>query len=78
MGVSSVRLTDDEREFLEKLVKEGKYQSLSEALKAGIYEMMQNEQIEGTPWKTCDEIRTYFAKKRKMLRGLEEGHDEES
>ncbi|MHA1930738.1 MAG: ribbon-helix-helix domain-containing protein [Candidatus Thorarchaeota archaeon] len=77
MGVSSVRLTDAEKAFLEKLVKEGKYQSLSEALKAGIYEMMQNEQMENIPWRTCDEIRIYFAKKPKKLRGLEEVHDEE-
>lgn len=78
MGVSSVRLTEDEKAFLERLVKEGKYHSISEALKAGIYEMMQNEQSENISWKSFDEVRSYFSKKKKKLKGLEDVHEEES
>ncbi|MFQ5833676.1 MAG: hypothetical protein ACE5H4_13290 [Candidatus Thorarchaeota archaeon] len=73
-----MRLTEDEKAFLERLVKEGKYQSISEALKAGIYEMMQNEQSASIPWKSFDEVRRYFSKKEKKLKGLEDVHEEES
>ncbi len=77
MGVSSVRLTEDEKAFLEQLVKEGKFKSISEALKAGIYELMRDEKLDQLPWKTCAEVRAYFADKRKKLRGLEDVHLEE-
>lgn len=77
MGVSSVRLTDDEKNFLERLVKEGKYESISDALKAGIYELMREEKIERLPWTTCEEVRKHFSQKSKKLRGLEDVHEED-
>ncbi|MDF1539998.1 MAG: ribbon-helix-helix domain-containing protein [Candidatus Thorarchaeota archaeon] len=77
MGVSSVRLTEDEKAFLERLVKEGRFQSISEALKAGIYEMMREEQLERLPWRTCEEVRSYFTQHKKKLRGLEDDHEED-
>ncbi len=77
MSVASVRLTEDEKAFLERLVREGKFESISDALKAGIYELLREEQLECLPWKTYEETRRYFAKKKK-LRGVEEGHDEEA
>lgn len=49
MSLASVRLSEDEKAFLEKLVKEGKFQSMSGALKAGIYELMRDEKLEGLP-----------------------------
>jgi Arc/MetJ-type ribon-helix-helix transcriptional regulator len=77
MSVASVRLTEEEKAFLRRLVREGKYQSISDALKAGIYELMQEERLESIPWKTCEEVRSYFAKKKRKLKGLEEIHNEE-
>jgi Arc/MetJ-type ribon-helix-helix transcriptional regulator len=59
------------------MVEEGKYQSISDALKAGIYELMREEQLKSIPWSSCQEVREYFAKKKRKLKGLEEIHDEE-
>ncbi|MCF2142095.1 MAG: ribbon-helix-helix domain-containing protein [Candidatus Heimdallarchaeota archaeon] len=77
MEVASVRLTKEEKKFLEELVIKGKYSSISEALKAGIYELMQEERLAKLPWKTRSEVRRYFAKKERKLQGLEEIHDED-
>lgn len=77
MVVASVRLTEEEKQFLETLVAKGLYASISEALKAGIYELMQEEKLKTLPWKTRDEVRAYFSKKEQKLKGLEELHDEE-
>ncbi|MBD3157886.1 MAG: hypothetical protein GF309_03765 [Candidatus Lokiarchaeota archaeon] len=49
MSVVSVRLTEEKKAFLRKLVKEGKYQSISDALKARIHEMMREEQLKSIP-----------------------------
>ncbi|MCF2137034.1 MAG: ribbon-helix-helix domain-containing protein [Candidatus Thorarchaeota archaeon] len=77
MTVASVRLTKEEQEFLERLVAEGVFSSISEALKAGVRELMQEEKIKSLRWKTFDETRTYFAKKKTHKRGLEDDHNEE-
>ncbi len=77
MAITSVKLTEEEQKFLEGLVAKGKYSSISEALKAGIYELMQEEQKD-VSWKTRSEVRNYFTKKDKKLKGLEDLHHEES
>jgi Arc/MetJ-type ribon-helix-helix transcriptional regulator len=77
MEVASVRLTDEEKRFLEQLVAKGKYSSISEALKAGIYELMREEKLKTIPWKSRTEVRKYFTKKEKRLKGLEALHYEE-
>ncbi|MHA2034212.1 MAG: ribbon-helix-helix domain-containing protein [Candidatus Thorarchaeota archaeon] len=45
MTVASMRLTDEERAFLERLVAEGRFSSISEALKAGAHELMAEERL---------------------------------
>ncbi len=77
MEVASVRLTDEERRFLEQLVAKGKYSSISEALKAGLYELMREEKLKEIPWKSRTEVRKYFSEKEKTLKGLEALHYEE-
>ena len=77
MEVASVRLTDEERRFLEQLVAKGKYSSISEALKAGLYELMREEKLKEIPWKSRTELRKYFSEKDKKLKGLEALHFEE-
>ncbi len=77
MEVASVRLTEEERQFLEQLVAKGKYTSISEALKAGLYELMREEKLKEIPWKSRTEVRKYFSKKEKKLKGLEALHYEE-
>ncbi|MFX1251454.1 MAG: type II toxin-antitoxin system ParD family antitoxin [Promethearchaeota archaeon] len=77
MEVASVRLTKKEQEFLERLIAEGKYNSISEILKAGLYTLMQQEELKNLPWKDRSEVRRYFTKKKKQLKGLEEIHDED-
>ncbi|MGC9778852.1 MAG: type II toxin-antitoxin system ParD family antitoxin [Candidatus Heimdallarchaeota archaeon] len=75
MEVASVRLTEEERQFLEVLVAKGRYSSISEALKAGLYELMQEEKLKELPWKSRAEVRKYFSKRK--VKGLEDLHDEE-
>jgi len=77
MDVASVRLNEDEKKFLESLVAKGRFTSISEALKAGIYELMQKEKFKSLPWKTRSDVRAYFSKKQQKLQGLEALHDEE-
>lgn len=77
MEVASVRLTEEERRFLEQLVAKGKYSSISEALKAGLYELMREEKLKEIPWKSRTEVRKYFSEKEKILKGLEALHYEE-
>lgn len=77
LEVASVRLTTEEKEFLDRLIAEGKYKSVSEALKAGLYELMREHHLNKLPWRTREEVRRHFSKKRKKLRGLEALHDEE-
>lgn len=77
MEVASVRLTKEERRFLEQLVAKGKYSSISEALKAGLYELMREEKLKEIPWKSRTEVRKYFSEKEKTLKGLEALHYEE-
>jgi Arc/MetJ-type ribon-helix-helix transcriptional regulator len=77
MEVASVRLTEEERRFLEQLVAKGKYSSISEALKAGLYELMREEKLKEIPWKSRTEVRKYFSEKEKTLKGLEALHYEE-
>ena len=77
MEVASVRLNEEEKRFLEQLVAKGKFGSISEALKAGIYELMREEKLKEIPWKSRVEVREYFSKKEKKLKGLEVLHVEE-
>lgn len=77
MEVASVRLTEEERRFLEQLVAKGKYSSISEALKAGLYELMREEKLKEIPWKSRTEVRKYFSEKEKTLKGLEALHYQE-
>ncbi len=77
MEVASVRLNDEEKKFLETLIAKGRYSSISDALKAGLYELMQEEKLKSLPWKTRSEVRAYFSKKQQKLQGLEALHDEE-
>ena len=77
VDVASVRLTVEEKEFLERLIAEGKYKSISEALKAGLYELMREHQMNNLPWKNREEVRHYFSTKKRKLRGLEDLHNEE-
>ena len=77
MEVASVRLTEEEKQFLEALVAKGRYSSISEALKAGLYELMQEEKLKKLPWKSRVEVREYFVKRKKQLKGLEDLHSEE-
>ena len=77
MEVASVRLTEEEKKFLEQLVAEGKFSSISEALKAGLYELMREEKLKEIPWKSRVEVRKYFSTKKKKLKGLEAIHHEE-
>jgi Arc/MetJ-type ribon-helix-helix transcriptional regulator len=77
MEVASVRLTEEERRFLEQLVAKGKYASISEALKAGLYELIREEKLKEIPWKSRSEVRKYFSEKEKKLKGLEALHYEE-
>ncbi len=77
MTVASVRLTREEREFLERLIAEGRFSSISEALKAGIRELMLEDRVKSLPWKSFDEVRAYFSQKKERTRGLEEIYDEE-
>ncbi len=77
MVTTSIELTKEERKFLEELVAKGKYSSISEAVRAGIQELMQEEQLEGS-WTTREEVRKYFGKKEKKVRGLEDLHHEET
>lgn len=60
-----LRLTEEERRFLEQLVARGKYASISEALKAGLYELMREEKSKEIPWKSRTEVRKYFSEKEK-------------
>ena len=76
MTVASVPLTREEREFLERLVAEGRFSSISEALKAAIRGLMLEEKATSLRWKSFDEVRTYFSQKERT-RGLEEVHNEE-
>ncbi|MFX0094807.1 MAG: hypothetical protein ACFFBD_23930 [Candidatus Hodarchaeota archaeon] len=50
---------------------------MSEILKAGLYTLMQQEDLKRLPWKTRSEVRLYFAEKEKKLRGLEQQYNEE-
>jgi len=78
MEVASVRLTDQEKEFIERLIATGKYKSISETLKAGLHRLYHKEIIDQLPWKSRTEVRRHFGTKKRKLRGLEELHDEES
>ena len=75
--VASVRLTEEERKFLASIVEEGIYASISDALKAGIYHLMKEHQLKDSPWKDRADVRGFFNKREKKLRGLEDVHDEE-
>lgn len=77
MEVASVRLTDEEKKFLEELVAKGKFSSISEALKAGLYELMREEKLQEIPWKTRAEVREFLSKKETKMKGLEDLHVEE-
>jgi Arc/MetJ-type ribon-helix-helix transcriptional regulator len=77
LDVASVRLTEEERKFLAGLVEDGTYASISDALKAGIYQLMRVHQLKDVTWKTRAEVRAHFEKKPKKLRGLEDVHDED-
>jgi len=77
MEVASVRLTDEEKRFLEQLVMDGKFASISEALKAGLYELMREEKLKTIPWKSRSEVRKYFSNRKKITKGLEVIHHEE-
>jgi Arc/MetJ-type ribon-helix-helix transcriptional regulator len=77
MDVASVRLTEDERKFLASIVVDGTYASISDALKAGIYQLMKVHQLKEVTWKTRADVRAHFDLKPKRLRGLEDVHDED-
>ena len=77
MDVASVRLTEDERKFLASIVVDGTYASISDALKAGIYQLMKVHQLKEVTWKTRADVRAHFDPKPKRLRGLEDVHDED-
>jgi Arc/MetJ-type ribon-helix-helix transcriptional regulator len=77
MEVASVRLTDEEKEFIERLIAAGKFRSVSETLKAGLHELIRKESIRDLPWKTRMETRRHFAARERRIRGLEELHNEE-
>lgn len=77
MEVASVRLTDEEKNFIDQLVAEGRYSSISEALKAGLSELMREEKLKEIPWKSRSEVRRHFSKRKKQGKGLEAIHDEE-
>ena len=72
-----MRLTKEEKEFIDRLIAEEKYSSVSEALKAGLYELMREYRSSKLPWSTRAEVRRYFAQKGRTLKGLEALHDEE-
>lgn len=76
MEVASVRLNDQEKEFLTQLISEGKYQSASDVLKAGLRKLMLEEKKKTSKWKNRREVREYFSSKPSNLHGLEEIHDE--
>lgn len=78
LDVASVRLTDEEREFIERLIAMGKFNSVSETLKAGLHELVRKETMKNLPWKTRMEVRRHFAAKERKIKGLEELHDEET
>jgi len=77
MEVASVRLSEEEKQFIEQLITQGKFSSVSEALKAGLNELMREEKLKEVPWKTRSEMRKYFSNKERKMKGLEELHDEE-
>lgn len=77
MEIASVRLNPNEKKFLDKLVKEGIYKSVSDALKAGIYQLINDYKQKQLPWKNRDEVREYFGKKTNKIHGLEDLHVEE-
>jgi putative addiction module CopG family antidote len=77
LEVASVRLTEEEKRFIDRLITQGKFSSVSEALKAGLYELMREERLKQLPWQTRGDVRKYFAKRRRSVKGLEELHDEE-
>ena len=77
MEVASVRLTEEEKRFLEQLVIEGKYSSISEALKAGLYELIREEKLKEIPWKSRSDVRKYFSQIKRKTKGLEDLHNEE-
>jgi len=77
LEVASVRITEEEKRFLEQLISQGKFSSVSEALKAGLYELMKEERLKRVPWKTRDEVRKYFYGRKRIIKGLEDLHDEE-
>ncbi len=77
MTVASVRLTEEEREFLERLIAEGRFSSISETLRAGVHELMAEERLKSLPWQTYAQVRRYFAGRRRQFRGLEADHVEE-
>ena len=77
MEVASVRLSEEEKQFLEQLIAEGKYSSISDALKAGLYELIREEKLKEIPWKTRAEVLEYFSKKDRKVTGLDELHFEE-
>ncbi len=77
MEIASVRLNPSEKKFLDKLVEEGIYNSISDALKAGIYQLINEYKQNKLPWKNREEVREYFGKKEKKTHGLEDVHDEE-
>jgi putative addiction module CopG family antidote len=77
MEVASVRLSDEEKRFIEQLIAQGKYSSVSEVLKAGLYELMGEEKLKQTPWQSREEVRRYFVDKIRRVKGLEDIHVEE-
>jgi Arc/MetJ-type ribon-helix-helix transcriptional regulator len=77
LDVASVRLTEEERKFLASLVDDGIYASISDALKAGIYQLMMVHQLKAVTWKTRADVRAHFDKRPKNLQGLEDVHDED-
>ena len=76
MEVASVRLTKQEKEFLTQLIAEGKYNSASDVLKAGLRKLILEEKKKTSRWKNRDEVRKYFSSKPSKFHGLEEIHDE--
>lgn len=74
MAVITIRIPLPLKRKLQEMVKRGGYRSLSELLNEAILRYVEGR---GVKWKDRREVREYFSRKKRLLRGLEEVHEEE-
>ncbi|HME55042.1 MAG TPA: hypothetical protein VKM55_22745 [Candidatus Lokiarchaeia archaeon] len=53
-------MSSEEKKFLDHVVEEGIYNSISDALKAGVYQLVKEYRLKDVPWTNREEVELKF------------------